>query len=437
MRKHIYYALFTLVCLLWGNNAYPNTANDIIATDINTDEWFKLEKHLRELPVDSISPFVGLVGRALVATKFNRPEESVVVFRELLDNYSKDLGLNNILMMSHLMANDLSKLNRNEEAAKLIHGLVDATRADLDSVTVDSFDNLAKLYRVLSQYEINETIIPDKETACISFTLDSLHTEDRSSCYMKLQNCSLNGKSAAFTFDTGAGVNVISDSLAKEYKIHRFDIPVYAEGMSEQQGWLGIAEEVKIGNISVRNVPFYVITIGSGNEEIDRYARHLNLLLGVQIMQVLGEFTIDFDSNEITVAHTSATYPDIVPNMCYSNSLQLLGNFNDGDILAIIDTGDAEYCSLNKRYYVRHEKEIKKKGIPDTQLTLGGGGVHESEGYNLICFPLTLDEHTVVLPEVYVSEQRNKEGDGLVGIDALSLFRRLHFNLNDMTLTVD
>lgn len=90
------------------------------------------------------------------------------------------------------------------------------------------------------------------------------------------------------------------------------------------------------------------------------------MLIGVQVMQVLKDFTIDFTAREITVASPSTFHPGIEPNMCYSNSLQLIGYFNNGDIQAIIDTGDAEYCSLGKKYYIRHEEEIKTHGTPDT-----------------------------------------------------------------------
>lgn len=441
--KHIYIAL---ICLLCYGNIFAQSANDIIASDVNTGQWFALDRHLAEIPADSVSPFMGLIGRAFAATKFNRPEASVEAFEELLNNHSESLGLSNILMMSHFMAADLSKLGRNAEAAELINDIIGATRQHLDSTTIESFSNFAKQYEAFSHFTINKLVLPEKETPRIEFDLDSihikfdvdsLHSENSNSCYMKLRNSTLNGKPLAFTFDTGAGVNIISDSLAVEYGIKPLDATISAEGMGEQDGWLGLAEEIKIGNIIIKNVPFYVITIRTGNEKIDHYAKHLNMLLGIQIMQVLKEFTIDFNSNEITVASNPTTTPDIAPNMCYSNSLQLIGNFNDGDIQAIIDTGAADYCSLYKNYYLRHEDEIKANGTSDTERTGGAGGIRITDGYNLSDFHLTLDGHTVILPEVYVSEENEQESDGLIGIDALCLFKRLHFNMNDMTLTVD
>ena len=212
---------------------------------------------------------------------------------------------------------------------------------------------------------------------------------------------------------------------------------ISAGGVSSQDGWLGLADEIKLGNITIKNVPFYVITVSTGNDKIDRYAKHLNMLLGIQVMQVLKEFTIDFTKNSITVNSKPVTTNGITPNMCYSSSLQLIGNFNNGEIQAIIDTGAADYCSLYKNYYVRHEEEIKDNGTPDTERTGGAGGIRITEGYKLSNFRLTLDGHSVILPEVYVSEQYDGESDGLIGIDALCLFKRLHFNMNDMTLTVE
>lgn len=435
--KRIINILVALFCFIFCGNIYAQSVNEIIASDINTGQWFALKRHLAEFHADSVSPFMGLIGRAFAATKFNQPEESVEAFEELLNNHSERLGLNNILMMSHFMANDLSKLGRNAEAAELINDIVEVTRQHLDSTTFESFSNFAKQYEAFSHLSMNEMVLPEKETPCIEFDLDSIHTEDSHSCYMKLCNSTLNGRPLAFTFDTGAGVNIISDSLAVEYGVKPLGTVISAEGVNWQDGWLGLADEIKIGNIIIKNVPFYVITIRTGNDEIDQSAKHLNMLLGIQVMQVLKDFTIDFTNNKITVTSHSTTHPDVTSNMCYSNSLQLIGYFNNGDIQAIIDTGDADYCTLYKKYYDRHTKEVLEKGTPDTLRSGGAGGISITEGFNLCDFSLTLDGHTVILPEVYVSEQYDEECDGLIGIDALCLFKRLHFNMNDMTLKVE
>lgn len=435
--KSLLNIVIIFICLLWCSNSSAQSANEVIATDINNGQWFALEKHLNEFPADSVSPFMGLIGRAFAATKFNRPDVSVVAFDNLLNNHSEKLGLSNIILMSHFMASDLSKLGRNAEASELLNDMVEATRQHLDSATVETFLSFAKQYEAFSHFSINELVLPEKETPCIEFDLDSIHTEDSHSCYMKLCNSTLNGKPLTFTFDTGAGVNIISDSLAVAYGIKPLGATISAEGVGSQGGWLGLADEIKIGNIIVNNVPFYVISIRTGNDKIDQYAKHLNMLLGIPIMQVLKDLTIDFTKNKITVNPKSATTPGITPNMCYSNSLQLIGYFNNGDIQALIDTGAADYCSLYKNYYIRHKEEIIEQGTPDTERTGGAGGVRITKGYNLNDFGLALDGHTVILPEVYVSEQYDGESDGLIGIDALCLFKRLHFNMNDMILSVE
>lgn len=431
--------LTILLCLFFYSNSNAQSANDIIASDVNSGHWFALNRHLTELPSDSVSPFMGLIGRAFVATKFNRPDVSVVAFEDLLNNHSEKLGLSNIIMMSHFMASDLSKLGRNAEAAELITDIVEATRQQLDSSTVENFLFFAKQYENLSHFSVNELVLPENGTPYIEFELDSIHTETSNSCYMRLCNSSLNGKPFAFTFDTGAGVNVISDSLAVEYGIKPLGTKISVEGVSgnSQEGWLGLADEIKMGNIIIRNVPFYVITIRTGNDTIDQTAKHLNMLIGLPVMQVLKDFTIDFLQKSIIVNPKPTTSIEGTPNMCYSNSLQLIGYFNDGDIQGIIDNGAADYGSLYKNYYVRHKEEILTNGAPDEERTGGAGGIQITEGYNLNNFPLTLDEHTVFLPEVYVSEQYEKESDGLIGIDALYLFKMLHFNMNDMTVKVE
>ena len=135
--KRLYNIFIILLCLFSSNTINAQSANEVIASDVNNGQWFVLDRHLTEIPADSLSPFMGLVGRAFASTKFNRPEESVEAFETLLNNHSENLGLSNIILMSHFMAADLSKLGRNAEAAELIRDIVDATQQHLDSTTIE------------------------------------------------------------------------------------------------------------------------------------------------------------------------------------------------------------------------------------------------------------------------------------------------------------
>ncbi len=75
---------------------------------------------------------------------------------------------------------------------------------------------------------------------------------------MQLTETRINDNPVKIIFDTGAGVNVITDSLARAYGLDFLDADVAATGVATTAGRYAIAKELVLGKIKVNDVTFYV-----------------------------------------------------------------------------------------------------------------------------------------------------------------------------------
>ncbi len=101
---------------------------------------------------------------------------------------------------------------------------------------------------------------------------------------MQLAEARINDNPVKIIFDTGAGVNVITDSLARAYGLDFLDADVAATGVATSAGRYAIAKELVLGNIKVKDVPFYVIDIRSHNDEADKYIDVFEFIVGSELM---------------------------------------------------------------------------------------------------------------------------------------------------------
>ena len=79
-------------------------------------------------------------------------------------------------------------------------------------------------------------------------------------------------------------MNIISDSLARKFNLIPLNDSGNVTGIGQASGKLAIAKELKIGNISITDVPFLVIDVTSNNEEADKFMDCFNIVVGSELM---------------------------------------------------------------------------------------------------------------------------------------------------------
>lgn len=443
MKKSLLF--ISAIIMLLNPTLSAQTADERIGNAMNNADWFELEKQYNSLPKDSISPFLEVFSRALIGNRLNRPDVSIPAFGELLADYSDYLGVDNAVSSSMMYAMDLSRTGHSDVAADLISAIHAATEQYLDSATSTRLRNMTDQYKALSAYKTNQVSFNTQgKIATFSFQIDTnIGPADKPAAAMMLDNCIVNGKKAGIMFDTGAGANIISDSLAMAYDMIPLDVPVTVSGMGMASGHIAIAKEIRLGEITVTNVPFYVIPVKSGHEEADKYMKHLKLVIGSDIMLALKDLTIDFSSNTISVPTAAGERDGTPSNMCFSSGMNLLTKASVAGLPALmnIDTGDGSDGILSDMFYNRNKEFVTEaKGTPDSLRMAGIGGWSKLNGYKLTDIPLSLAGNTVSLPSIFVSEDHSMLSDnidGNIGLATLLKFRKLRFDMVNMRLSTE
>lgn len=433
--------LVLCLCLCRFSLGFAQTSDEKIAEAINKSDWFALDSLYRTEPKDSINEFLEIFSRFLIGNRLNRPDVSIPAFTELLNTQSENLGLGNLLNSSMMLAMDLSRIGENKKAVSTLSSTLNAIRPELDSTTIAEVQQYIKQYTALSQYTPYKITFEDT-LGTVPFDIVPVAPQKNNSVLMHLRNTSINGVEADITFDTGAGVNIISDSLARKYNLISLEASSTVGGIGGiQNGGYAIAKELKIGDIIVTDVPFYVISITTHNEEADKYTNCFSIVVGSELMLQLKDLTIDFVNHEIIVPKVAPTRSQASPNICFSPHMNLLGKgvIQGIQMLMNIDTGDASYGSLSYEFFENNKEYITSNCKLDTIRVAGFGGAQISECYRVPNIPLGFGDEQVVVPELVVEAQNNTNAfvkyECNLGLKSLMLFNKVRFNMADFILT--
>ena len=433
-------ALTFTALMLSMNVISAKTADEKIAEAMNSSDWFALDSLYRTEPKDSISDFLEIYSRCLLGNRLNRPDVSIPAFGELFNTQSSNLDLGLLLASAQMFSMDLSRTGDNEKAAKVLSSVLDATRdylVQLDSTAVNRMQRQIDQYTALSAFRPYGISIAEGTDGSVPFKITPVGPEEKGGVLMHLSDSYINGFTADITFDTGAGANVISRELARQFPL---DVKTKVWGEGAQHGGYAIAKELKIGNITVTDVPFYVMDFSTGNETADEYGEYVNIVVGSELMLQLKELTIDFDNSRITVPREASQRSDAYPNMCFSQTMNLLAKstVHGTPVLMLIDTGNASYGYLGQPFYECNKELVVNAGSLETVRTAGFGGVNASQCYRVPEMECQFGGSSVILPSIDIHielAQADEKSEHLIGLKSLMLFGTVHFNMADFTVT--
>lgn len=438
MKKYI---LIILTCFISIIFSYSKTSDEKIAEAMNKSDWFALDSLYKTEPKDSISQFLEIFSRCLIGNRLNRPDISIPAFAELFNTQSENLDLGNMLSSSMMYAMDLSRIGENKTAASILSKTLNNIHKQLDSETIVGIQQYIDQCTALADYNPYLVTFENEEIGTIPFEIVHVGPQNKNSVLMHLRDSSINGIEADITFDTGAGVNIISDSLAVKYNLIPLDASTTVAGVDFQNGSFAIAKELNLGNVIVTDVPFYVMNLSTQNEEADQYIDCFSIVIGSELMLQLKDLTIDFVNNKITIPATAPTRSETLPNMCFSSGMNLFGKgrINGTPMLMNIDTGDASYGSLGNQFFENNKEYITTHCKLDTIRGAGIGGVNVSECYRIPNLSIELGNNHIKVPEIVVVLQDNMGGsfgyECNIGLKSLMQFSKLRFNMVDFILT--
>lgn len=405
-------------------------------------EWFALDSVYQETPRDSISEFLDEYTRGLIAHHFFRTRTAIEALSNVLTNYPEKLSQSERLTLALMLSSDLSGQGKNKQAGNILEQILKAERTHLSRAWISALTGYAGQYKELSgcnPYEIRV----EGEQGCVPFRIVEVGNPEKKNVLMQLAESTINGVVAPITFDTGAGVNVISEEYARKMKLKPLKAHATLTGIGRQGARYAIADEVRLGNITIKNVPFYIADLRTDNEEANKYVECFSIIVGSELMIRLKDLTIDFTTNQISVAEShQAGVDDVRPNMCLSRSMNLLANgmVNSEKMRIKVDTGDASYGYLSGSYFGENREYVLSHSTPDTVRTAGIGGVRISECFQMPDVRLKLGGETVIVPEitVYKDSAPIESGDYEcnLGLRSLMLVERVRLNFVDSVITL-
>lgn len=437
--------LLIALCLLVSINIQAQNADVRIGQLINESNWFELEHELKTTPANSISPFIRQLATAMTHHYFNRPDSACTVLYDLLNNHQQELG-DNTMNMVLLYSVNLGRTGHYNDAAELLQNLYNQlTAMGTDSALSEPYKAQAQQYRTLA--------------ACGSL-YQPLHKSDEYHIPMVIDNNdgqhsieiegSINGKEGRFLFDTGAGGNLITPQLAKEYGLRPLETDITVAGVGGlKEGGYAIADTLRIGGMVWDNVPFAVIDTHTGHIEADKYNEKFQLspVIGLPVMLCMQEIQLDFAHRELVVPATSTNNPQGKSNLIRTDTegLQLKTADETGNHVYLhFDTG-CYYTYMQPTWYNRHKKEVDSAGVPDSLRMAGIGGVSITSTYKLPHMKIRIGNGTAMIDSVNVNTGIDlhtgqlkttafSDGteDGVLGLNALEKFSKVIINLKDM-----
>ena len=435
MKKILVYLSFFVatICSLRAQSTYDVKVGEAL----NNSEWFELRDAYIE-GKDSLSPMLKTFAESMLAHNFNSNDAACRAIDRLVNEHQDEIGAGNVMSMLYMKATALKRMKKYTEAASLLDGVCKAFEPYTDSTSLSAFREFGKQYEILAKYkEVNEVTVSGDEGVA-PFRLDSIGHVGKRGVSIMLP-AQVNGVAQDIVFDSGAGVNVVSVSTAQRLGLNVYNVGTQMAGFGTQQGSFAVAKELVLGNITMKNVPFYVMDISSGVDSIDVHMKHLQMILGVEFINAVKEFHIDFSRSAIVIPNeTTSLAADELPNMCYGTSGLFCAEADIEGVTRLIhlDTG-ASWGGLTGQYYAQYGDSIASICVSSTARMAGAGGISVEKGYILRDVTLSIGGVPYTFPSIFVSTDSNSNielGYANLGMDYFLQFSKVIYNTEKMFL---
>lgn len=434
--RQILYILSSIIVSLVG---YARNCDKPITDAIVASDWFALDSIYTGAPKDSISDFLEIYSRCLIGNRFNRTDVSIPAFTELFETQSGQMDLNTRLSSALMFAMDISRAGENQKAAHVLNSVISEVSSSGSMSSLESYRQFATLYSALSAFSPYRLAFDNDTVGTIPFALAQVGPKEKGNVVMRLKQSTLNGLEANINFDTGAGINIISEEVSAKYDLTPLNLTLSVKGVRSSKGRYVMAKELKLGNITLRDVPFLVLPMSAKNKEGDKFFSKIEIIVGSEVMLHLKDVTLDFENNEIIVPAVPPVRSGERPNMHFSASMNLDAKVlvRDTPVVACIDTGNTSFGNLNHDFFKNNEDYVLSHSTKENFRVAGIGGVHKEKCYRTSDLPLTLGKSNVIVPYLDVFADKKVGVKNNIGLRTLIQYKKIRFNMVDFCIFAD
>ena len=338
------------------------------------------------------------------------------------------------------MAEDYSRQGNNQTAFKIMHNLNEAYRKSGQEPN-QNYVNFEDIYRIYSEQPAFSVTKPRHDTFATLYYkyYNDLKGKKHKNLYIGTQ---LNGKDMKVILDTGAGINMMTRDVAESIGariIKTKGLQFNGLGIGTS-GEVAFVDSIKLGDVTFRNVPFFVDDFRTGNEIVDAKLEEIgfNCVIGNQMMMPLGEICFDFKNMQLIIPYAMSAKPAFAPNFFYSPEHSFIVQITDGlsgnRIQALWDSGASE-TSLKYHYYKNHESLFADKVANDSINAAGIGGVHTGIKVIPTDWSYEIAGNEYKSDSIYVEAVRVQDKDSydcLFGLQTMTCHNKMRLNFKDM-----
>jgi predicted aspartyl protease len=223
---------------------YSQNVDEQLNFLLSNNDIFKLKEKYLFLKAEVGEPMQLLI-EANLCSFFNQPAKANEKIDLLFSKYS-DWLQNYQLKMALLMADNNAKLQNYKDAASIYAQLIEQLSPYLDEITLNSYKVMNRLYSSLQN-------VNSMEISCA--TIDTIPLKRDSAGLLTVPVLQFD-----FVLDFGAGFCMIEEKYAASLGIKILADSIISRTATGEDVYskIGIADEIKIGDIKVKNVIFLI-----------------------------------------------------------------------------------------------------------------------------------------------------------------------------------
>jgi predicted aspartyl protease len=249
-----------------------------------------------------------------------------------------------------------------------------------------------------------------------------------------------NGTTSDFVFDTGAGISCITETSAKKMGINILpDNNIFVESFTGQENkvLIGIAPEIKLGELTIHNTIFLVYPDSAFTFAEGAYV--INGIIGFPVAKELG--TIIIEKDKLSFSKNGKSYNQ-EKNFFVDQLRAIIMLTYKGKTLPYNFDSGAKISEFNKSFYEAYKTYLDKIGNLETTKSSGAGGQEiTSEVLVLKNEELLIDKTIIKMQKIKVDRNSfgiyGKVNYGNIGQDVIGQFKKVTLSFDHYYLKLE
>jgi len=407
------------------DNSIDSLNSDLkVAKLVNTRDYIELN---RQLPLlrDSVNPLILSIIEPVYCVALNRHEQATEKLSYMLNNLLQEIGYRNWYASLAILAEEVATLGDYGQAADILKTGMEqvASTMPMSQSIHETFNSKYIFFNILRDIPKSELL---RSSADCILDVTMKETGNGQLMYIPVM---LNGKQELFLFDTGSNTQChVSRRFAEENNIHILANSIQSFNDADKIVSIGVADNIRIGNISFSNVIF-TISDDEGQPAI----------FGRQLMDMIGEIQIYPGKKKIIFPLNETLMPTDGINLINSFGEPVTEGYLEGNRLLLkLDTGK-EKSMLSPLFYEENEEWVNSNGKEQYENIYGYDNVEGSAIYILPSARLTIDNTPINLEQipVYTYKTMNERLFGRLCVDFITGFENVIVDFRRMFIRTE